>query len=80
MTDQEAIQMMQASVEEIGMLRAQVDRLAPKADAYDLIAKIMGLLPGRAQGFSPDLVWTLKKRITELQAQPATPVEGDAPE
>lgn len=65
---QEFLQMMQRCSEEILSLRAQRNALAPKAEAYDLILKVMGLLPGKSQGYGEDVVWQLKKRIAELQS------------
>lgn len=67
MHDSEAIQMMRRSSSEIKDLRAQCDRLAPKAQAYDLLTKILDLLPGRSQGYTEDLAYALDKRIKELE-------------
>lgn len=72
--NQEAIQMMGRCKEEIRSLRAQIDRLKPKADAYDSVAAVLRLLPQPSQGMGEDLVWTLDKRIRELtppEPQPA---------
>lgn len=66
-SNQEAIQMMERCKEEIRSLRAQIDRLKPKADAYDNIAIVLRLLPQQSIGMGEDLVWTLDKRIRELQ-------------
>ena len=68
MNNTEAVQMLQRCSEEIRLLRAQRDALAPKAEAYDLLLKIMGLLPGQSRGYGEDLVWRLEKRIAELQS------------
>lgn len=68
MTNAEAIQMLQRCSEEIAMLRAQRDALAPKAEAYDAIVRILGLLPTQSRGYGEDLNWTIKKRIAELQS------------
>ncbi|RXT29357.1 hypothetical protein B5P46_11795 [Rhizobium leguminosarum] len=70
---QEFIQMAQRCAAEIKDLRNLVGRLSPKADAYDAICTILGLLPQRSQGMSDDLMWRIEKRIRELQEPPAIP-------
>jgi hypothetical protein len=72
-SNQEAIQMMNRCKEEILSLRAIIERLQPKADAYDNLATVLRLLPQPRQGMGEDLVWTLKKRIEELQPKPEAP-------
>lgn len=66
----EAIEMMNRCKHEIVAMRATIDRLRPKADAYDNIAVILRLLPQSSIGMSEDLVWILDKRIHELQPVP----------
>lgn len=70
----EALEMMNRCKQEIMSLRAQIDRLTPKADAYDKLAIVLGLLPRQSVGMGEDLVWVLDKRMRELQPKPA-PVE-----
>ncbi|MBY2992482.1 hypothetical protein HF272_13690 [Rhizobium leguminosarum] len=70
---QEFVQMAQRCRDEVKDLRAVIDRLQPKADAYDNIAAVLRLLPRPSQGMSEDLVWRLEKRIRELQEPPAIP-------
>lgn len=69
MHDKEAIQMMQRCVSEIKQLRNQLAEAQPKADAYDLLEKIIGFIPGRARGSAEDVVWLLNKQIEKLQAE-----------
>lgn len=69
----EAIQMMERCKEEILSLRARIDRLQPKADAYDNLATVLHLLPRPSVGMGEDVVWTLNKRIRELQPKPIDP-------
>ena len=76
MQDQAAIQMMQRCREEIVTLRRHIDHLAPKAEAYDAITSILGLLPRQSQGHSEDLAWRLEKEIVELQRKMAEPMES----
>ncbi len=75
-TNAEAIQMMGRCKQEIAMLRAEIGRLKPKADAYDNLAAVLRLLPQPSQGAGEDLVWTLDKRIRELT--PPAPRKDDA--
>lgn len=77
MDTKEALDMMNRCKQEIITLRAQIERLAPKADAYDKLAIVLGLLPHPSVGMGEDLVWTLDKRMRELQPKPAA-VEDDA--
>ena len=62
----EAMEMMHRCKNEIIALRREIERLAPKAAAYDNIAMVLDLLPKRGVGMSEDLVWLLDKRIKEL--------------
>lgn len=66
MNDQEAIQMMKRASGEIKSLRAQIAALAPKADAYDSLKAVIGLLPRPSQGYGEDIAWMLDKRIEEI--------------
>lgn len=70
MPDKEVIDMMRRCKDEIVLLRATIERLKPKADAYDSVETILHLLPRPSVGMSEDLVWRLDKRIREL-AKPA---------
>lgn len=70
--NREAIEMMNRCKREIVGLRATIDRLKPKADAYDNLAIVLGLLPQRSMGMGEDVVWTLDKRIRELTPPKAT--------
>lgn len=65
MNQRDTIEMMQRCAEEISGLRAQVAALRPKAEAFDAIQQVLGLLPRRSEGMGEDLVWRLKKAIEE---------------
>lgn len=71
----EALDMMNRCKQEILSLRSQIDRLEPKADAYDKMAIVLGLLPRPSVGMGEDVVWVLDKRMRELKPKPA-PVEA----
>ena len=72
MSNQEAIEMMNRCMSEIVGLRATIDRLQPKADAYDNLATVLRLLPQPSQGMGEDIVWRMKNRIKELTPLPPT--------
>lgn len=76
MSDQEAIEMMNRCKHEIVSLKAHIERLRPKADAYDNIAQLLAMLPRQSVGMGEDLVWVLEKRIRELTPKPANTVGG----
>lgn len=65
-SNKEAIDMMLRCKNEIVGLRATIDRLKPKADAYDNLAIVLRLLPQQSVGMGEDVVWTLDRRIREL--------------
>ena len=68
----EAIEMMNRCKQEIIGLRITIDRLKPKADAYDNLASVLRLLPQPSIGMGEDMVWLLDKRIRELTQPPKT--------
>lgn len=65
----EMIEMMQRCKSEIIDLRRQVERLQPKADAYDNLTTVLRLLPRPSQGMSEDLAWALERRIEKLASE-----------
>lgn len=67
MDDTEAIEMMRRCSEEIKSLQRQNERLAPEAEAFRVISRIIGMIPGPSQGYSEDMLWRLDKRIAELE-------------
>lgn len=69
-SNKEAIQMMSRCKDEILSLRARIDHLQPKADAYDNLVTVLGLLPKKSIGMGEDLVWILNRRIGELEPKP----------
>lgn len=81
-SNREALQMMARCKDEIQTLRAQTERLKPKADAYDNLAIVLNLLPRQSMGAGEDLVWILDKRMRELKAteesNPARPSSSDS--
>lgn len=80
--NREALQMMARCKEEIQTLRAQIEHLKPKADAYDNLAIVLNLLPRQSVGMGEDLVWVLDKRMRELaevsSSNPARSASSDS--
>ncbi|WP_127523649.1 hypothetical protein [Mesorhizobium sp. Z1-4] len=70
MDQNEALAMMRRCREEIVSLRRANAELAPKAQAYDDMSKLIRVaIPERAVGMGEDLAWTLDKRIREVEAE-----------
>lgn len=67
MTDEEAIQMMIRCKAEINQLRNEVEYLRPKAEAYNHLCTVLRLIPQPSMPMGEDFVWTLDKRIKELE-------------
>lgn len=77
MNDREAIEMMRRAAGEIRDLRAHIDRLSPRAEAYEVIRTITGMVPRPSMGGSPDLAWQLDRRAAELEKEMMQPVVTD---
>lgn len=73
MEDKEAIDMMTRCIAEIQTQRQINDKLAPQAEAYEVIRDIVRMQPRQSQGYGEDLIWRLKKKIEELQPKPEVP-------
>ena len=73
MKDRDAIEMMRRCSEEIKMLRRQNADLAPKADAYESIRTVLGLVPlsRDPQGYGEDLAHRLDREITDMESADA---------
>ena len=68
MKDKDVVDMMLRCAEEIESLRRINVMLQPKAEAYDAIVAILGLLPKQSQGYGEDLAWRLRKEASALTA------------
>ena len=71
MNAEQAIAMMNRCETEIMTLRATVDRLAPKADAYDNIAQLLAMTRGHGGGMSSseDVLWVIKAERQRLERE-----------
>ena len=68
MKDKDVVDMMLRCAEEIESLRRINAILQPKAEAYDAIVVILGMLPKQPQGYGEDLAWRLRKEASALTA------------
>ncbi len=64
----DTIEMAQAAIAEIEMLRSVNRNLVSKADAYDMLTAVLRLLPQPSQSMGEDMAWKLKRRVEELKA------------
>lgn len=80
MDDREAIQMMQRCVHELRDMRRMNKELAPAAEAFNVIRKIVHVALPESRGASEDLVWVLEKRIRELEANKCVEAPNAKPE
>jgi hypothetical protein len=60
-------QMADRAASEIEQLQQDNARLRAKADAYDAVTAILGLLPRRSESMGASLAWQLRKRAEELR-------------
>jgi hypothetical protein len=69
MQDKEAIEMMQRCVIEMRQLRERLGFLSVQGEAYTVIRDLVRLASPRGgiESMGQDLVWTLQKRIEELE-------------
>lgn len=67
----ETREMMRRCADELKYLRRRIDELAPKAEAYDMLRQVLGLLPHPPTAVRADLIWLLEKRLGELEKEEA---------
>lgn len=72
----EMIDLMSRCRDEIRYLRKIIDDLAPKADAWDRMGVVLGMIPQRSQGMAEDLAWRLDQHINALQNEPQPVTEA----
>lgn len=72
------VEMGRRAASEIKHLRAQVEALRPKADAYDLLSKVVHhSLPGAPQGYSEDIAWRIEREIEAVEAEGIKPEDPE---
>ena len=67
MEQREAIEMMERASNEIKDLRRTIERLAPKAEAWDRLGQVLNLLPKSGRGESEDVAWMLDHRVLTVK-------------
>lgn len=68
MEDREALDMMRRCRDDIKRLRDERDRLTVPAEAYGVIRDIVRMsYRGNSVGMGEDVLWTLEKRIREIE-------------
>lgn len=78
MNNRDALQMLDRVQGEIQALRHQVAELAPKAEAYDALRVVLGLIPQPSQGYGEDILWVIKQGRTKLEQEIKDEVEARA--
>lgn len=78
-THEEFLNMARRSIDEIKTLRAQVQLLAPKAQAFDCIAVILGGLVQPPSVMGEDLAALLDRRVQYLTRKEEPPKKEDQP-
>lgn len=67
MENKEAIQMLARCKGEIISLRKRLAEVEPKADAYDQLRTVIGMLPKQPQGYGEDVVWIIDSEMKKLK-------------
>lgn len=57
----EATMLLHWAREEILSLRREISRLAPKAEAYDLLLSFSQIIPGKPMGYAEDVAWKIER-------------------
>lgn len=83
MNDKEATKLLELSRHEIEHLRAIIRELGPKAEAWDRMGVVIGMIPQRGQSMAEDLVWRIDRHLIDRHREdqaadnePATETEG----
>lgn len=77
MNDTEAIEMMRRCKSEIELLRSNINLLQPKADAYDNISALLGMLPKPRRGHTENMEFMLGRKLKEMEKK-SIPIVDDA--
>ena len=63
---------------EIQMLRHQLAETAPKAEAYDMLQTVLGMLPQKTRGGCEDILWIIHKEAEKIEREIAQLKESKA--
>jgi hypothetical protein len=61
------IKMMRRASAEIKELRKIIDAIGPRAEAYEMIKKILSMVPGPGSSAGEDVAWTLDQEANKLE-------------
>jgi phage shock protein A len=61
------IKMMRRASGEIKELRKIIDAIGPRAEAYEMIKKILSMVPGPGSSAGEDVAWTLDQEANKLE-------------
>lgn len=59
-TTVQEISLLHSALHEIRGLRSRLAEVEPKAQAYDVLATIVGLIPRPTQGYGMDVAWQIE--------------------
>ena len=76
----EMMEMARRAASEISDLRRTIERLKPKADAYDKLSIVLGMMPQPSRDYGEDLAGRLYKRAEELAAELLPPAATTEPQ
>lgn len=65
----EMAEMAERAAAEISDLRNSLTRIAPRAEAFDALQQVLGMMPRPSRGEGEDMAWRLKNRAAELRAE-----------
>ena len=79
MTANETIDIMERCSQEIKSMRRRIGELETKANAYDSICIILGLLPRPSVGYGEDLAWRLNSDVKKMREK-MKEAQGNGPQ
>ena len=70
MTDKDTAYMISNCIAEIKNLRGEINQLAPKAEAYEMLRQVLNLsAPSKSGGYGPAIVYRLERELHKLQGK-----------
>ncbi len=79
-TKEEFLNMARRASDEIKQLRAEIAFLLPKAQAYDALQMVLGMIPRQRQGAGEDLAALLDRRVEFISKVPAVVISPETSE
>lgn len=76
---QEQMEMLQRVRQEITNLREHIKVLKPKAEAYDALRTVLGMMPGRlGEGMAEDVLFNIDKALRRVEKEYAPHIARSA--